>query len=107
MSTSLDYWTSEKIAPALRRKIEKAANAFIKSRRWWSESLCFFKWPGKEDRLAGSTKIMRLDVNPTDDLFMTDRDMLAIIDQLSQWSTEYGVGWELQLAGLPWGNIQK
>jgi hypothetical protein len=106
MSVTMDYWTTAKINADLQRKLEAAASKFVRGRRWWAESLNFFTWPGKDGQLAGSTKFSRSDADPEDDMFMADVDMLAILEQLAAWSTEFGVDWELQLAGDPWGMIR-
>jgi hypothetical protein len=103
MGVSLSYETigpaSDTAADAMLRSADEIAG----ERDWWCESIMLWR---DEGRLAGDTKLYLLTGDPDEDEFMAMFDARFITRTLARWSVEYGVDWELMLAGETIGTIR-
>jgi hypothetical protein len=99
----LSYSATEQVADAIRRAIRKEVDQFVSGQCWWAEPLKFYDCPGK---LAGETRVT-IGISSDDDLLMATDEILIIAEQLEHLSAEYGIDWQLALAGQGIGEIRE
>jgi len=116
MGVSLSYWATSRVPDTVASAIKAEAARVNATRDWWCEPLVFFDWPETGSNLAGDTKPLfaglygrpgnYVEVDHDDNQFMAGRDFQFIIDQLCNWSRDYGVSWRLSFADADLGVIE-
>lgn len=119
MGQSITYSTLEPVTAPVRKAIEAEAKRLNLERDWWCENIIFFKHRDKPKHLVGDTKLFIVGIEDDfdneeeeqsedafdDDLFMAFYDARFILLTLAKWSQEFGVSWEVSMAGETVGSV--
>jgi hypothetical protein len=119
MSVSLSYQSAEPVSVDVRKQIGREVRQINKERRWWCESISFYKDRKRPEHLVGDTKLfLGLDdvisddegdvagiVALDDDNFMAFHDGRFILLVLADWSKRFAVSWVTTMAGTEMARI--
>jgi hypothetical protein len=105
MGVSVDYATTQPIAPDVRARVMQAADDINRRREWWTEGICFLDNPERPGVLSGSSKLFRGGVEWDDDSFLAWRDAQFIIGHLAHWASKFGLVWCFSYDGGELGRV--
>nr|CAP48384.1 putative integron gene cassette protein [uncultured bacterium] len=108
MGTSLSYHTVETVPAATRQPLIDFIESKANEREWWAECIMLYDLRDGSGRMGGDTKLFcLLDDDDAADCFMAMKDAEFLVDCLESASKQFGVSWELTLAGEPAGEITR